>query len=172
MSNRKLTQLADDVARASDPLEALEKSRELVKAAAQRAHSPSALRHMGLPVRDIERSRTFYGDILGLTEVARPHFYDFKGAWFTLPSGQQLHLFENPDGTYRRPDRGVDVRDTHFALQVGDFMGVCQRLRARGHALTVVPETYATRYEHAYITDPDNHVIEIVGGETNFILAE
>ncbi|HJX30081.1 MAG TPA: VOC family protein [Thermoanaerobaculia bacterium] len=41
------------------------------------------LHHVSLPVGDLERSRRFYREVLGLEEIARPPF-PFPGAWFRL----------------------------------------------------------------------------------------
>src|SRR5438105_4496935 len=39
--------------------------------------------HSGVTVRDLERSRRFYGDLLGLKEVDRPDL-GFPGAWYEI----------------------------------------------------------------------------------------
>ena len=40
------------------------------------------IQHVGLVVSDLERSRRFYRDALGLEEVPRPPNFTFAGAWF------------------------------------------------------------------------------------------
>ncbi len=45
---------------------------------------PLGLQHCGLIVSDLERSRQFYGEALGLPEVPRPANFTFAGAWFEL----------------------------------------------------------------------------------------
>src|SRR5439155_18535051 len=35
-----------------------------------------------LLVKDVERSRRFYGQVLGMEEVPRPSNFTFSGAWF------------------------------------------------------------------------------------------
>ncbi|MGE5334009.1 MAG: VOC family protein, partial [Nitrososphaerota archaeon] len=36
--------------------------------------------HSALVVQDLDRSRVFYGEVLGLVEVPRPKSFDFRGA--------------------------------------------------------------------------------------------
>ena len=48
------------------------------------------LHHVSLPVGDLERSRRFYREVLGLAEIARPPF-PFPSAWFRL-GDRELHL--------------------------------------------------------------------------------
>jgi len=43
----------------------------------------NSLHHVSLTVTDLERSRRFYREVLGLQEIARPAF-NFPGAWFQL----------------------------------------------------------------------------------------
>src|SRR6202158_4062235 len=47
--------------------------------------------HTALIVRELERSRWFYGEVLGLQEVPRPSNFTFGGSWFQGP-GFQIHL--------------------------------------------------------------------------------
>jgi glyoxylase I family protein len=115
--------------------------------------------HVSLPVRDIERSKRFYRDVLGLAEVSRPPF-TFDGAWFELPSGQQLHLIENQAGTFRNTDE-IDVRDTHFAVRVQDFRNAVERLKQHGFTPASDLNVVTGNHSHGYLLDPDGHVIEV-----------
>ena len=47
----------------------------------------AVLHHFSLPVTDLERSRRFYHEILGLREITRPPF-DFPGVWFAVGDGR------------------------------------------------------------------------------------
>jgi catechol-2,3-dioxygenase len=46
-----------------------------------------AIHHVSLGVTDLEISRRFYSQILGLEELTRPPF-DFPGAWFSAGASQ------------------------------------------------------------------------------------
>jgi catechol 2,3-dioxygenase-like lactoylglutathione lyase family enzyme len=109
------------------------------------------LDHVSVLITDIERSRRYYRDLLGLKEIAKPRTFDFKVLWFDL-GGQQLHLLlkEKPDARSPR----------HFALRVEDVQAARTYLREKGIPLdetTVIPG--ADRF---FVWDPDGNRIEII----------
>ncbi|MDQ3823853.1 MAG: VOC family protein [Actinomycetota bacterium] len=124
------------------------------------------LHHASVPVRDVERAKAFYRDVLGLEEIERPPF-DFGGAWFAVGEGQ-LHLIQHPDATFR-DGKGIDSRDTHLAIRVASFRAALERLRAHGYdadaehdlqKLRVRPDPTAG-FPQIHLLDPDRNVVEI-----------
>ncbi len=125
---------------------------------------PQKFHHVSLPVNDLRASVSFYTNDLGLREIPRPDLgFRINGAWFQLPNGQQLHLLENPKGTFRSKDAPLDHNDCHFALRVPDVGEIYKRLKLRGNDLKMNPDILFSSYPHFYILDPDNHIIEING---------
>ena len=128
----------------------------------------AAIHHVSLPVTDVERSRPFYRDVLGLEEIERPAFA-FKGAWYRVGENQQLHLIEGTHSTLRG-EKGVDPRDIHFALRVPSFRDALELLRSKGYrddaaeddpmAMKVSPHATAG-FPQIHLLDPDRNVIEI-----------
>ena len=123
------------------------------------------LHHISLAVTNLERSRAFYRDVLGLTEIERPTF-DFAGAWYGVGDGQ-LHLIVHDQPTLRT--RGIDSRDVHFALRVGSYPDAVAFLRSQGYSSDARDETKRLRenpagaagFPQVFILDPDRHVIEL-----------
>jgi catechol 2,3-dioxygenase-like lactoylglutathione lyase family enzyme len=123
------------------------------------------LHHVSLPVTNLERSRAFYRDVLGLREIARPGF-DFAGAWFAA-GDRQIHLILHDAPTLRT--RGIDSHDVHLALRVKSYRGTVATLRSRGYGEDAGDETKRLRenpagkagFPQVFILDPDRHVIEL-----------
>ncbi len=126
-----------------------------------------SIHHVSLNVRDLELSRAFYREILGLAEIERPPF-SFPGAWFGVGASQQLHLIVHKGATFRG-EKGIDTRDNHFAVRVPSYREMVEFLRSKGYREDSADELkrvhlqpHATAgFPQAYILDPDRHVIEI-----------
>lgn len=125
------------------------------------------LHHVSLPVTDLERSRRFYREILGLREITRPPF-DFPGAWFEVGGGH-LHLIVGENATFRG-EKGLDSRDIHFAVRVPSYREAKEFLESKGYSteadeddpMTLKASPKATAgFPQLYILDPDRHVVEI-----------
>lgn len=126
------------------------------------------LHHVSLSVTDLERSRRFYGEILGLSELPRPPF-DFPGAWFAVGASQQLHLIVHPQSTFRT-GKPLDNRDGHFAVRVASYRQTVDFLRLKGYREDaaedpfprMILQPHATAgFPQIYVLDPDRNVIEI-----------
>jgi catechol 2,3-dioxygenase-like lactoylglutathione lyase family enzyme len=107
--------------------------------------------HCSVLITDVDRSRAFYGGILGLREIARPKTFDFMVVWYDL-GNQHLHLLLKP-----QPDT---LSPRHFALRVADANAAREHFRR--HTVPVqetVPIPGADRF---FIADPDGNRIEII----------
>jgi len=124
------------------------------------------IHHVALPVTDLERSKRFFSDVLGLREIRRPPF-DFSGAWYQL-GDRQLHLIVHGRSTMRE-DKGVDSRDIHFAIRVNSYRETREFLRSKGfqpeaddefRRMKESPRSTAG-WPQLFIMDPDRNVIEL-----------
>jgi glyoxylase I family protein len=123
------------------------------------------LDHVSVAVTDLERSRRFYRDVLGLTEVERPA-YPVPGVWFQLERGMvHLSVVEHP---IENRDGPIDSRESHFALRIDDFAGRLESLRALGYdesaegALLIQVNPYTVAgVAQIYLRDPDGNLVEL-----------
>lgn len=127
-----------------------------------------AFHHLQVTVSDLERSRAFYGGLLGLPELSRPEF-PFAGAWYELANGQQLHLVIVPNPLWRGT-KVMQIYENHFALRVESFREAVKMLRSHGFKedaadsdpmKMVVKEHPPTGYPQVYFLDPDGYLVEL-----------
>jgi catechol 2,3-dioxygenase-like lactoylglutathione lyase family enzyme len=107
---------------------------------------------IAIPPGGEEEGRRFFGDLLGLEELAKPaHMEGRGGCWFDL-GGAQIHLGADPDF---RP-----ARKAHVALRVASLDEVGARLRDAGYQTTDdVPMDGRQRF---FTHDPFGNRVEFV----------
>lgn len=114
----------------------------------------SALHHVqvAIPTGGEADARSFYGELLGLTEVAKPSsLADRGGVWFRSGAAE-LHL-----GV---ADPFVPAAKAHPAFVVSGLDALCARLRDHGVAAT--PDDLLPGHRRAYVQDPFGNRIELV----------
>lgn len=123
------------------------------------------VQHCGLIVSDLEKSRWFYGTVLGLEEVARPPNFTFAGAWFRCPNGDEFHLIIAGDTTapagFKDPGIGANTGlATHIALEVEDLAAAKTHLEQAGLKILGGPMMRGDGVEQLYLHDPDGYMVE------------
>lgn len=118
------------------------------------------LGHLVLYVRDLERSRTFYRDVLGFDEVGA-----FGHVGVAFSSGRTHHellLLQAPTDA-PGPLRGARVGLYHVGLKVGehddDLRAALDELREHGVSVTGASDHVVTH--SVYIEDPDGNELEL-----------
>ena len=119
--------------------------------------------HITIICKDLEATRHFYVDILGMEQVERPGF-SFPGIW--LQTGDiQIHVTqESPEaGQAGWGDRGVQVRSRghHFAFEVEDCLQATEIVQQHGVEIASPPQTRPDGIKQVYLYDPDRHVVEL-----------
>ena len=109
------------------------------------------LDHASVLVTDLDRSRRFYGGLLGLREIAKPRTFTFSVLWFDL-GGEQLHLLLAPEAD--------TVSPRHFALRVADIHAA--RGHFRSHGVPIKEPVLIPGADRFFVTDPDGNRIEII----------
>jgi catechol 2,3-dioxygenase-like lactoylglutathione lyase family enzyme len=115
-----------------------------------------------LVVRDVNRARDFYRDVLGAT-VYREYggtscVLAFQGAWILLVTGGPLTP-DKPGVTFEPP--GDPDRVAHqLTLRVPDCHAAYDTLRSRG-AEFLTPPVDRGGEVRCFFRDPDGHLLEI-----------
>jgi catechol 2,3-dioxygenase-like lactoylglutathione lyase family enzyme len=107
--------------------------------------------HCSVVINDVERSRRFYRDVLGLREISKPRTFDFVVLWFDL-GDQHIHLLLKHEAD--------SISPRHFALRVGD--AAAARAHFRGHGVATQETTPIPGADRFFIADPDDNRIEII----------
>jgi catechol 2,3-dioxygenase-like lactoylglutathione lyase family enzyme len=125
-----------------------------------------ALTHL-MVVRDLERSRAFYRDVLG-AEVYREYggtsvVLRFLGTWLLLVTGGEPTQ-DKPDVIFAAP---VDPRTVSHSMiiRVPDCQAAYATLRARG-ARFLTPPVDSEWEVRGFFRDPDGHLLEISEAKT------
>ena len=125
------------------------------------------LQHFTIEPSDLERTKNFYCDVLGLEDGDRPPL-GFPGYWLYSGGVATVHLLGE-----RKPREGIVVRGTkkkfkdtgrfdHVAFAATNYASVRRRLKAKKikYRENVIPRTGAMQI---FLHDPDG-----VGVELNF----
>jgi lactoylglutathione lyase len=119
--------------------------------------------HTMVRVRDIEASKKFYCDLLGMEEVRR---VDNEGGKFTLvflaPPGQHDRPIELTYNWDAEEDYGGGRNFGHLAYGVEDIYAMCEKLQNAGVTINRPPRDGRM----AFVKSPDGISIELlqIGG--------
>jgi len=126
------------------------------------------LLHTMLRVGDLERSLSFYTEVLGMKLLRRNEYPDGK---FTLAfvgyqeesEGAVIELTHNWDTSSYDLGNGYG----HIALEVEDAYDACAKIKARGGKVTreAGPMKHGTTVI-AFVEDPDGYKIELIQRKT------
>uniref|UniRef100_A0A7S1M9T4 VOC domain-containing protein n=1 Tax=Neobodo designis TaxID=312471 RepID=A0A7S1M9T4_NEODS len=150
---------------------------------------PRRFDHVGIEVRDAEKSLAFYRDVLGFEQIRRPPF-TCRGYWLVLGDSLQLHIAEaaasrHADLKRQRADR-MDFKGivehgvaNHFAFCVDGVAEARDRLARHNKtasADSIVPfhfidRSHLTDADQLFVLDPDDNLIELASQVNRTYLA-
>ena len=120
------------------------------------------LHHVSIPrpPGSEELTRAFYGDLLGLREIAAPNsLLDVEVIWFSISAGAELHCFREA------PREDPSIR--HFCLIVEDLAAMRRKLSGAGYApYDVEPIPGRPRF---FCRDPFGNIIEFTTIEGDYL---
>lgn len=126
--------------------------------------------HVSVPIANLENSRKFYEQILGLEKIESRPDLGFEGAWYKLDRDRQLHIIvHDRSKSTLRERKKLDPRDVHFAIRVNNYHETLEFLHSKGYQQNANDELYEmkespknpTPWQQIYIMDPDRNVIEL-----------
>jgi catechol 2,3-dioxygenase-like lactoylglutathione lyase family enzyme len=125
-----------------------------------------ALEHVTIRCAQLQRTRDFYVDLLGLRDGERPAF-PFRGHWLYLGGIPVVHLVEASDSAgawgrdivIPRAEEGTGSFD-HVAFRGDDFAAMRERLQKAGMTFRerVVP---GGALSQLFVPDPEGVLVEI-----------
>lgn len=120
-----------------------------------------ALTHI-LVVSDMERSRTFYADVLG-AKVFREYggtscVLSFQGAWLLLVTGGEPTR-DKPTVAFAPPTE-PDAVSHAMTIRVPDCHAAYETLKFRGATFLTPPVDWGAEIR-CFFRDPDGHLFEI-----------
>ena len=114
--------------------------------------------HHSVISSDIEKSKFFYNQVMGLEiDHTRPEF-KYEGAWFKVTEGVAIHCLclPNYDPVEGRPEHGG--MDRHVALITNNFAPLISQLEAHHVFYSKSKSGRAA----IFFRDPDGNAIEVI----------
>ena len=120
---------------------------------------------MGKENEDVEKARTFYGDVLGLeTDAGRPTIPGIPGFWMYVGEGEntaQIHLMGAVGTSPVARSEKEDPTHPHVALAVEDIQEAKRDLDARGIWYWQIEGLVGQGSDQIFVRDPFDNVIEL-----------
>ena len=112
---------------------------------------------------DLEKTRAFYCDLLGMEQLPRPDF-SFPGLWFEAGNTQVHVTLEGEDaGTAGQGEftGNYPAQGQHLAFEIDDAAEAASHLESLGIKIVAGPYLRPDGPLQFYIYDPDGYLIEL-----------
>lgn len=124
----------------------------------------TGLDHITVNVKNLEKSKEFYGNVLHLKEAGFIHMGDHTLTYYELPQGVRLELID-----YETREAAEDIKETntgiyrHFCLAADRLYAVYEVCKEQGVFVRKTP-SYVEKLgcQTMLITDPNGVEIEII----------
>lgn len=126
--------------------------------------------HTMLRVGDLEKSITFYTDVLGMQLLRQSENAEYKYTLAFVGYGDERNnaVLEL---TYNWGVSSYEVGNAfgHIALEVENIYEACDKIRAKGGVISREPgPVKGGTTEIAFVRDPDNYAIELIQKKANY----
>ncbi|WP_439814593.1 VOC family protein [Zavarzinia sp. CC-PAN008] len=117
------------------------------------------LNHVTIATADLEATRDFYRQVLGLETGPRPPL-PFPGYWMYCGEQAAIHLVPHANNLGGGPDRESTGNFDHVAFTAEDFDGTCAHLDQLGitYRRQAVP---GAPIRQIFLTDPNAVMVEL-----------
>jgi glyoxylase I family protein len=120
------------------------------------------MRHVLVPTDDLDATKRFYGDILGLTRMDEPETgFAFEMAWFER-GGSEVHIVKRTEEV--KDWTGTDFNPTmqpHVAFEVADYDEAREELRRQGYTFYEAHGEGVLSRKQLFVRDPNGFYIEL-----------
>ncbi len=116
--------------------------------------------HLAIYVVDLEKSSTFYRDVMQLQQIPEP-FHDNQHTWFKIGEHDQLHVIS---GAKEKMPHNVSVHMAFSVPSVENFAGHLDSLHIKyGNSAQTgtAPQIRTDGIKQIYLQDPDGYWIEV-----------
>ena len=123
---------------------------------------PTRLHHTAYVSKDLEATRKFYEDVIGLTKLP-PWGSDRAAEWFDLGDLSALGLWPVETGGAQAIAGGRGGVHVHFALRIphGSFETVKAAIEAQG--VPIIDDVqFGDGNRSLYVNDPDGNCVELM----------
>jgi lactoylglutathione lyase len=118
------------------------------------------INHVAIFVKDIEASRTFYGNVIGFDTIPEP-FHDGKHIWYKIGEGISLHIIE---GAQKRKEYFKNQHTCFSVASVENFTEKLKRNNLGWEDRDGTKNAITTRVDgvkQIWLRDPDGYWVEI-----------
>lgn len=115
------------------------------------------IHHVSLEIKELNRAKRFYEEVLGLTVSPQRPDFEFEGVWFQI-GDTQLHLIVN-ESKEEDGNPPLNSRSAHFAIRVTEIGDLIDRFEKLGISYLNKPAS-KTGWHQVFVQDPDGNIIE------------